>query len=155
MTLVEWCRKWGIPAQALTELQAVPLPADDVPCGETAAVARIRLDASADGVTLWRNNSGVMLQPASSRGMTGRPVRFGLGNESSAFNRIMKSSDLIGIWAPTGCFIAIEVKREGWRYTGTEREVAQQNFILHVVKQGGRACFASSWAEAKLKMGMR
>lgn len=154
MTLTEWCQKWGIPAQALTELQAVPLPADDVPGGETAAVARIRLDASADGVTLWRNNSGVMLQPASARGMTGRPVRFGLGNESSAFNRIMKSSDLIGI-APGGRFVAIEVKREGWTYKGTEREVAQQNFLLHVIKQGGSACFASSWVEAKLKMGMR
>ena len=137
-TFADWCRKWNIPAPAIEELASIPDLA--VPAGETTTVQRIRLDASAAGLTLWRNNSGVMVNP------TGRPVRFGLGNESAAFNRIMKSSDLIGI-QPGGRFVAIEVKKPGWAWKGTEREVAQANFIHHVRKLGGFAGFATSWTD--------
>lgn len=136
----EWCRRWNIPAPAIEELASIPDIA--VPAAETTIVQRIRLDASKAGLALWRNNSGVMVNP------NGRPVRFGLGNESAAFNRIMKSSDLIGI-QPGGRFVAIEVKKPGWTWRGTEREIAQANFINHVRKLGGFACFATSWADVR------
>lgn len=71
------------------------------------------------GVRLWRNNSGVLLDK------TGRPVRFGLANDSKEVNEQIKSGDLIG-WRPrlitpdmVGGVIAefwsVEVKPDGWK----------------------------------------
>ena len=42
-----------------------------------------------------------------------------------------------------GQFVALECKEEGWWYTGKEREVAQLNFILLVLAQGGAGSFVS------------
>lgn len=141
ITLDQWCARWGVPPVALTELaQVVDLPAQPVSTTEIAGVRQIRLDASRAGVTLFRNNSGVMPGPAG-----GRPVRFGLGNDSPTFNKVCKSSDLIGIQHGTGRFVAVEVKRDGWRYRGTEREQGQLNFILQVRRYGGLAGFGTRW----------
>lgn len=145
--LLSWAQRWNIPADALTELAFLPEPAT-IPDNETAAIQQIRLDAARDGVTLFRNNSGVMINP------NGRPVRFGLGNESKAFNAEVKSSDLIGLQPGTGRFIAVEAKRVGWKWKGTPREKAQLRFGDHVVSRGGLFCFATSWAEVRLKLGI-
>lgn len=72
------------------------------------------------------------------------PVRFGLGNDSAKINRARKTADLIG-YTCTGRFIAVEVKRPGWRYTGKGREPAQLAFLEHVLRFGGIGCFATSW----------
>src|SRR5882762_3932875 len=93
---------------------------------EDASQREIRLRASAAGLLLWRNNSGVA-QTVDRYGNT-RPVRYGLANDSPAVNRVLKSSDLIGI-APDGRFVAIESKRPGWHFAGTDREQAQLAFI--------------------------
>lgn len=103
---------------------------------ENSLPAQIRIAADQLGVSLWRNNSGV----ATNR--DGRPVRFGLGNDSVNLNRTMKSSDWIGI-GPDGRFIALELKRPGWIYRATEREIAQLNFHLHVRRKGGIAGFVT------------
>lgn len=103
---------------------------------ENSLPAQIRIAADQLGVSLWRNNSGV----ATNR--DGRPVRFGLGNDSVKLNRAMKSSDWIGI-GPDGRFIALELKRPGWIYCATEREIAQLNFHLHVRRKGGIAGFVT------------
>lgn len=118
---------------------------------EAQAQQAIRLAAPAHGVTLWRNNSG------ATQDETGRQIRFGLGNDSSAVNRIIKSSDLIGsslvvitqdmVGQTVGIFTSIEVKREGWTYHGTEREQAQKRWIDLIIKNGGRACFATCPSE--------
>jgi hypothetical protein len=100
----------------------------------------IRIEGAKNGLMFWRNNSGVL------KDTTGRAVRFGLGNDSKRVNMVSKSSDLIGIWKPYGIFVAVECKIEGWRYTGTVREVAQLNYIKLVRQYGGIACFATGWA---------
>lgn len=100
----------------------------------------IRLGADRWGWSLWRNNSGVLPDA------TGRPVRYGLGNESDRINAVMKSSDWIGIDAG-GRFVAVEQKPPGWVFRGSAREVAQLNFINHVKAKGGVACFATCWAD--------
>lgn len=114
---------------------------------EAQAQQAIRLAAPAHGVTLWRNNSGAATDE------TGRLIHYGLGNDSSAVNRHIKSSDLIGITPvvitqdmvgkTVGIFTSIEVKRPGWKFHGTEREQAQKRWVDLIIKQGGIGCFAT------------
>jgi hypothetical protein len=114
---------------------------------ESAAQANVRLEASQKGARLWRNNLGAT---TDSRGNF---FRYGLANDSAAVNKTMKSSDLIGILPIVilpehvghifGQFLAREMKAPGWKYTGTEREVAQLNFINLINDLGGNAAFAT------------
>lgn len=113
---------------------------------EAFVSTKIREEAPSLGLILFRNNSGAMTDAK------GRSVRFGLGNDSQALCRKRKSSDLIGVWSPYGVFIAIEVKRPGWTFKGTPREVAQQNFINEINESGGIAFFASSWKDVYQKI---
>lgn len=108
---------------------------------ESTLQDQVRAEAARSGIYLWRNNSGVL---PDARGV---PVRFGLGNDSQRLNKVLKSSDLIGIM-PDGRFIAIEVKKPGWIGPRTERERAQKAFINLVRKQGGVAGFVSSMEDA-------
>lgn len=87
----------------------------------------VRLEASKLGVTLWRNNTGMLYD------RRGSPVRYGLCNGSS---------DLIGIYK--GRFVAIEVKRQGGK--ATEK---QKKFIEFVKSKGGIAFVCDD--EKKLK----
>lgn len=101
----------------------------DVQTGTVAAAARLN-------IRLLRNNSGVMFNP------NGQPVRFGLGNTSKKLNRVFKSSDLIG-FDHFGFFIAVECKEPGWKFTGTERETAQFNFLNCAASNGAFGAFIS------------
>lgn len=105
---------------------------------EAEVSKEIRLVLAELGVITWRNNSGVATDK------TGRPVRFGIGNDSKQLNDVCKSSDIIGIIPPGGWFLAIEAKREDWRWAGTPRERAQLNFIVTAQRTGGFAMFAMS-----------
>ena len=109
---------------------------------EAEIQAQCRLFASSLGLALWRNNSGAARNPG------GRLVRYGLGHESGKLNQVWKSSDLIGA-GPGGLFTAVEVKRAGWRWSGTQEEVAQWNFIQNVRQLGGVAGFVSSVEELR------
>lgn len=115
---------------------------------EAAIQARVRLEASAKGVWLSRNNVGVL---PDKRGV---PVRFGLANESKAVNQKYKSSDLIGcrpviitsemVGQTIGQFVAREIKEQGWTYTGTPHELAQLRFLELILSLGGDAAFANN-----------
>ena len=104
------------------------------------------LAATARKIWPLRNNSGAVV-------IDNRQVRFGLGNVSKAFNAVMKSSDLVGVepvlitpdmvGQTIGRFWARECKPEGWKYTGTEREIAQKAFIDKVNSLGGNAAFTT------------
>lgn len=109
----------------------------------------IRIEASTYGSHLLRNNSGAAIDQK-----TGRPVRFGLGNDSKQINKVRKSSDLIGVTPYIvrpqdvgkliGVFTAVEAKRSGWHYTNTPEQIAQLNFINIITECGGLAGFANS-----------
>lgn len=115
---------------------------------EAAIQTNIRLEASRVGVRLWRNNVGAVHDPEN-----GTFVRYGLANESTQMNRVIKSGDLIGIRPVTitqqhvgiviGQFVSREAKHGKWRYAGTDREVAQLNWIKLIVSLGGDAAFAT------------
>lgn len=151
--VASWCRRWGVPSQALAELRdllgvdTIERERSDTP--EAIVMAAERLRASQAGGRLWRNNIGV----AYTR--DGRfACRYGLANESSAVNSRIKSSDLIGIQPVTieprhvgrtiGQFIARECKRDGWKYTGTPREEAQLRWLLLIWSLGGDARFVDT-----------
>ena len=97
---------------------------------------------------MFRNNSGAY------KDATGRVVFYGLGVISSQQNKYFKSSDLIGFTPITitpdmvgrkmAVFTACEVKKTKWKYTATEREVAQLKFLDVVKMNGGIALFANS-----------
>lgn len=114
--------------------------------GETANSNRTRTFFAEQGARLFRNNCGVL------EDKNGRPVRYGLANDSKALNQQLKSSDLIG-WKPTlitpdmvggvfAQFVSIEMKADGWRFRMTdERAVAQRRWLDMVRNDGGLAGF--------------
>lgn len=154
MILDTWARAWGIPAPAMNDLRARLLGLEGSPApapagtSEAAVQAQVRLEASRKGLRVWRNNVGAFHDPDS-----GAFVRFGLANDSAQLNRVIKSGDLIGIRPRViqpgdvglliGQFVSREVKRGGWRYTGSAREVAQLNWINLVNSLGGDASFCN------------
>jgi hypothetical protein len=150
ITLSAWAIRWGIPMAALVELQQYmglldPAPEPQEGRSEAAVTNDVRLEASRQGMRLWRNNVGQLNDE------NGRPVRYGLANDSPQVNKVMKSADLIGIrpvlvtraheGQTIGQFVSIECKAEGWRYAGTPREEAQQNWATLVLSLGGDARF--------------
>ena len=155
MTIHDWAIRWGIPAQAMSELLAMPLP-ESAPVMNTEAAIQgsIRLHASQLGNNLWRNNNG------ATETKDGRHLRYGLGNDSPRINKEFKSSDLIGITPVMvtpqhvggvfGVFTAVEVKHGGWSWSGNEREQAQWKYIMLVRSKGGFAGFAKSIEDYKL-----
>lgn len=90
--------------------------------GEAANSNRIRTSLAERGVTLWRNNRGVLLD---KRGV---PVRFGLANDSEPLGRKLKSGDLIGwetvlvtpemVGEALAVLWSVEVKPDGWKPPG-------------------------------------
>ena len=110
---------------------------------------RIRLEAPKHKVTLWRNNTGVL------KDQNGRPVRYGLANDSKKLNEEFKSSDLIGftpvvitpdmVGRTLAVFTAIEVKAESLQNRKLDkRAIAQTNFITFILKNGGFAALCHS-----------
>lgn len=164
MNLFTWANRHNISPQALKELTEIfgldPSTEGDG-LSEAAVQVRVRLEASRIGARLWRNNTGAtpasesVKCPHCSWGFALKrvPVRYGLCNESSQMNAVIKGSDLIGIkpvlitqdmvGLTIGQFMAREVKKGGWHYTGTDREVAQLKFIEIVNALGGDAKFTT------------
>ena len=116
---------------------------------ESTVQDEIRIGISQLGGTVWRNNSGVL------NDKNGRPVRFGLGNDSARVNKAIKSADLIGIMPVVitpdmvgqtlGVFVAIECKAENWAYNDNNAHSrAQKNFLDHVQSKGGIAGFCNT-----------
>jgi hypothetical protein len=116
---------------------------------EALVQQQTRLAAARSGMQIWRNNSGAY------KDETGRLVRYGLGNDSSALSQYIKSSDLIGIcpvtaylqsigWCTLGVFTALEIKAPGWKQRpGDQRAVAQARFHDIVCEAGGFAGFVT------------
>lgn len=152
--LHEWALAWGVPMAALHDLARRMGELDELPAGnyhgqrsEAAVQASVRVEASQKGMRLFRNNLGAL---KDARGV---PVRYGLANDSAALNARIKSGDLIGwetvtitpemIGQHIARFLSVECKEEGWHFTGTPREEAQQAWAHLVLAAGGRALFVS------------
>jgi len=145
--------KWGVPLAAVEDLRrelgmAKTDPKVQQGLSEGAVQVQIRIEATRKGCRLWRNNVGATYT------QDGSFLRYGLANDSKQMNDKVKSSDLIGlrpllitqshVGGVVGQFIAREVKPSMWSYTGTNRELAQLNFLNLVTSMGGDAAFANS-----------
>lgn len=113
----------------------------------------IELDAAQTyNSQLWRNNSGA--QTIFEENGSKRHLRFGLGNISKAWNEKFASSDRIGgtpilitpdmVGQVVLVLTSIEVKREGWTFTGKGSEPQQKEWIDLIKQRCGIAGFASS-----------
>jgi hypothetical protein len=153
-----WAIRWSVPPAAIADLLATlgaamtPDSTTAAPGSEAAVQNAVRMEAARRlNYRLWRNNVGCL---PDRRGV---PLRFGLANESDKINKIVKSSDLIGI-SPQGQFLAYEIKAPGWHYTGNQpcickphksqcnrcHEKAQMAFLTFINSMGGRAAFITS-----------
>lgn len=150
--LIQWAIRHGVSHAALAELRQLIGVDTDVTTGsgatsESKVQEAVRLEASRAGCRVFRNNVG------ACKDDTGRIIRYGLCNDSAALNKRIKSSDLIGIRPvvitpgmvghTVGQFLAREIKKPGWQYTGTDREKAQLAFIQLITSLGGDAAFAN------------
>lgn len=111
---------------------------------ESGVQSRVRLEASKQGIYLWRNNVG-----AGQLKEGNRFIRFGLANDSKALNGVIKSGDLIGlrrilvtqamVGHPVAQFVSREIKHANWKYSGSLEEAAQLQWAALVNAQGGDA----------------
>lgn len=156
--LMQWAAQWGVSIDAVRDLErrfgVAPelhqLP-DRQPGRSEAAVSAdaVRQARELHGAYLFRNNSGAYTDDK------GNHVRYGLGNISKQVNDVMKTPDYVGIWPyhcrdfvthepiTIGQFVGIEMKEEGWVFTGKGRERGQMNFGELVIRLGGRFMFHS------------
>lgn len=152
MILYAWAQKWGVSLAAIHDLQSQlgsvqPVITEHSGADEASVQSRVRVAEGRKGALLFRNNVGAL---PDARGV---PVRYGLANDSSALNKVVKSGDLIGIrpiWIEPhhvgqviGQFVSRECKAEGWQYGNTPREQAQQAWIDLIVAKGGDATFTT------------
>ena len=155
-----WAQRHGVSTAALAELAAIvgartePTATPNA-MGEARVQSLVRLQAARQGIRLWRNNVGVL------KDINGRPVRYGLANDSEALNKTIKSSDLIGwrrivitvemVGSVIAQFVARECKEPDWAYCGDNpnptdkvlRERAQKRWLDMVTLDGGDAAFTT------------
>lgn len=144
MNLMQWAAKWQIPPEALRELcDTAVYNETNTEQPEGAVQQAVRLGAARSGRLLWRNNRG------AGKMASGSFVRYGLANDSKALGDSVKSADLIGIesivigpehvGSVIGRFLSVEVKAEGWKFSGTLEECAQIQWQRVIQAKGGNA----------------
>lgn len=161
MTFTEWAARWAIPAQALAELAACSIVDPDEPVSSNRSEAYVQsairgIEAPSKGVFLWRNNVGAGtvyrdtdLCDQCRASQKKRPVRWGLANDSSRVNKVIKSADLVGlrrvlitpemVGKILGQFVSRECKPEDWAWRGDEHELAQLAWATIINDNGGDA----------------
>jgi len=155
-TYADWAQAHPIAAAALTRILCTD--ATHHRGGSEALVQqRVRISVADQGAMAWRNNVGATPARCPDCNAPQVPIRFGLANDSSRLNKRIKSSDLIGciprtitpamVGTTIGQFAAIECKRAGWKYTGTDREAGQAAWLALISRLGGFARFTTGEIE--------
>lgn len=149
--ITQWAIRHGVSAQALHELDVLfgTYNYDGIAEGKSEAYvqSQVRLEAGQKGVRLFRNNVGQLFDDK------GRPVRYGLANDSKLLNERIKSADLIGwrsviitpqhVGSKVAQIVSRECKEQGWKYSGSGRERAQLAWAQLINKDGGDASFCT------------
>lgn len=149
MHLDDWARHWGVSPAAMRDLKNQMGISENYNSKggmlEKPIEQRARLAASKKGVRLWVNTRGAL------KNEVGRPIRFGLMNDTKELNKVIKSHDLIGVTPRIvtaedvgktfGIFTSYEVKEHSWVYTGKGREVQQLRWMNLILSLGGISKF--------------
>lgn len=156
MNYQEWVTRYPEAAAALAGVVFAPVDAPNTALTEQAVQQECRFVGAGQGMWLLRNNSGAFnpKQPPSPG------TRWGLGNDSSKINAVMKSSDLIGctefvipphwVGRKVAVMTAIEVKDPNWHLTpGDKRAQAQAAFMNKVTAMGGLSGFVTNAAQLR------
>lgn len=147
--------------QAVLTLQCHAPPEHEIGKSEAWAQQQARFKAANSGAMAWRNNVGATpskIECEHCGGVNGlRPVRYGLANDSSKLNEVIKSSDLVlaiprlitpaMVGTTIAQFGAVESKRPGWVWKGTPREQAQAAWHTLILNLGGFATFSTGELE--------
>jgi hypothetical protein len=162
MTYQQWASRHPQAAEELHQLLHADAhfePSDG--SGEAYAQQRARLQIAKQGGMAWRNNVGASKakeQHSCPRcqfrfSVDQTPIRWGLANDSAKLNAKIKSSDLIGIvprlitqemvGTKIGQFLAVETKKQGWKFTGNAHEVAQLKWLELIAGKGGLSMFST------------
>ena len=163
--LKEWANNHPVAAMELFNALTDPLELvdDRLKTGKREACSQqsARISIAMQGAFAFRNNVGATPIRCPKCGYKRQPVRYGLANDSHQMNTRVKSSDLIlmiprkitpdMVGSVIAQFGAVEVKHQGWEYTGTKREVAQGNFLALVEQNGGFARFSTGSIDLGLK----
>ena len=119
---------------------------------ESNIQSRTRLAAGAKRWRLYRNNRGALPD------QNGRPVRYGLANDSKQLGDVLKSGDLIG-WRPViitpdmvgkliAQIVSVECKPSDWKPSeNDEHYQAQKRWADLVNREGGYAVFITDPAQ--------
>ena len=151
-TFKAWADRYPEAAAALVQTFCTDVTHKNA--GSEARVQQeVRTDIAHQGAMAWRNNVGATPAKCPDCGAPQVPVRFGLANDSKRLNKRIKSSDLIGcvprlitpdmLGTTIGQFMAVECKRPGWKYTGTDREAGQAAWLGLISRLGGFARFTT------------
>lgn len=160
----QWAARHPQAAAELNQiLDAVSRPIHRMVAGKSEAWAQqqARLKIAKTGAMAWRNNVGATPTKIPTfcpkcghqYQIKQTPIRYGLANDSQKLNAQIKSSDLIlaiprtvtpaMVGTTIAQFGAVECKRPGWTYRGTEAEIAQLAWLQLIVKVGGYASFST------------
>lgn len=154
MTYEQWATRHPLAAADLLSVLGAIQPVGDTPgLSEQWAQQHVRLAVAKAGGMAWRNNVGATPAKCPHCGTPQQPVRYGLANDSAQLNARVKSSDLIlaiprvirpqDVGRTIAQFGAVETKRPGWVFKGTDREVAQAAWLSIVKSLGGFAAFST------------
>lgn len=129
----------------LTEAASYPLVAPRLISSEADLQNVVRVEFNKTGGILWRNNRGAV------QDQYGNFFRYGIANDTSAMDKVIKSADLIGIrpikirqehlGQTIGQFVSFEIKDPSWRPTKDKRTKAQTAWAAVVTSMGGDARF--------------
>ena len=159
-----WLAAYPEAGAALAKLSTEVQDVEGVQGGESAAQQNVEFEVARAGGLIWRNNVGAT--PAKTYHTCPHcsfhykelhdPIRYGLANKSPGMNARFKSADLIGVMPrlivpedvgrTIGQFIAREVKRPGWTYTGAGRETPQRAWLELANSKGADAKFTTGAA---------
>jgi hypothetical protein len=151
----EWAARWPQAASELAGVLVTTTAEASEGKSESSVQQQIRFDAAQQGGVFWRNNVGATPTRCINPKCNAKapPVRYGLCNDSPALNAKVKSADLIGIvprlitqamvGGVIGQFASIEVKKQGWKFTGRGREAGQAAWATLILGKGGFATFST------------
>lgn len=153
-TFEDWAAKHPAAAMDLLGMfESYKTESTDLSRPESAVQGAVRVDLAKQGVKAFRNNVGATPSRCKSCGERRAPVRYGLANDSTRLNKVLKSSDVIGlipriitpdmVGKRIAQFGSWEVKPDGWTYSGKGREPAQLAWLTLVRSVGGHADFTT------------